>query len=68
MSSSYIVELYGDVPKADLRTIRFADLFDKEQDALEALLQACEGDGFFYLDLQVPGSERFWKDLNTGKR
>ncbi|KAF4835782.1 hypothetical protein CGCTS75_v002383 [Colletotrichum tropicale] len=63
MSSSSISELYRDVPKADLRTIKFESLFDKDHDSLEALIKACETDGFFYLDLQATGSEKFWKDL-----
>ncbi|KAF5516746.1 hypothetical protein CGCS363_v000220 [Colletotrichum siamense] len=63
MSSSSISELYRDVPKADLRTIKFESLFDKDHDSLEALIKACETDGFFYQDLQATGSEKFWKDL-----
>ncbi|KAJ0330971.1 hypothetical protein COL922a_012172 [Colletotrichum nupharicola] len=63
MSSSSISELYRDVPNADLRTIKFESLFDKDHDSLEALIKACETDGFFYLDLQATGSEKFWKDL-----
>ncbi|KAE8421233.1 hypothetical protein BDV36DRAFT_292430 [Aspergillus pseudocaelatus] len=54
---------YKDVRTADLSTIQFTNLFDKDEAELKKLLKACEKDGFFYLDLQGEGSEKFWKDL-----
>ncbi|GKZ28429.1 hypothetical protein AbraIFM66950_007097 [Aspergillus brasiliensis] len=54
---------YLDVPTADLSTIQFIKLFDKDQSELKKLITACENDGFFYLDLQHGGSEKFWSDL-----
>ncbi|OJJ65685.1 hypothetical protein ASPBRDRAFT_139561 [Aspergillus brasiliensis CBS 101740] len=54
---------YRDVPTADLSTIQFIKLFDKDQSELKKLITACENDGFFYLDLQHGGSETFWSDL-----
>lgn len=55
---------YRNVRTADLNTIQFFNLFDKDKSELQQLLKACEEDGFFYLDLQSEGSEKFWKDLD----
>ncbi|KAJ5898822.1 hypothetical protein N7495_003566 [Penicillium taxi] len=54
---------YKDVPTAELSTIRFINLFDKDKSELRKLIAACENDGFFYLDLESSGSEKFWADL-----
>lgn len=54
---------YMYVPTADLSTIQFINLFEKEKSELIKLITACEKDGFFYLDLQHGGSEKFWTDL-----
>ncbi|GLA74670.1 hypothetical protein AtubIFM55763_005916 [Aspergillus tubingensis] len=54
---------YMDVPTADLSTIQFINLFDKDKSELKKFIKACEKDGFFYLDLQHGGSEKFWTDL-----
>ncbi|KAF5027841.1 hypothetical protein F66182_68 [Fusarium sp. NRRL 66182] len=56
-------DLYRDVPKADLGTIKFEGLFDKDPNVVQALVKACQTDGFFYLDLQAAGSDKFWRDL-----
>lgn len=63
MSFEATAELYRDVPKADLLTIDFANLFDKDPKELAKLIYACERDGFFYIDLQNPSSVNFWSDL-----
>ncbi|OAQ66231.1 2og-fe oxygenase family protein [Pochonia chlamydosporia 170] len=55
---------YDHVTTADLYTIKFDNLFDRDEEELKTLLKACERDGFFYLDLQGMGSEKLWKDLN----
>jgi isopenicillin N synthase-like dioxygenase len=55
---------YKDVRTANLSTIQFRDLFDKDEGELKKLITSCEKDGFFYLDLQGEGSEKFWKDLH----
>ncbi|KAK2603586.1 hypothetical protein QQS21_004266 [Conoideocrella luteorostrata] len=55
---------YDNVTTADLYTIKFDNLFDRDEKELQKLLRACERDGFFYLDLQGVGSERLWKDLD----
>lgn len=57
-------EEYKDVRTADLSTIQFYNLFDKNKSEMKKLLTACEEDGFFYLNLQSEGSEKFWKDLD----
>ncbi|KAA8650878.1 hypothetical protein EYZ11_005837 [Aspergillus tanneri] len=54
---------YENVRTADLSTIQFSNLFDKDEAELKKLIKACEKDGFFYLDLQSEGAEKFWKDL-----
>ncbi|KPM44142.1 hypothetical protein AK830_g2476 [Neonectria ditissima] len=60
--------LYQDVRVADLQIINFANLFDKDDKEMEKLLKACDKDGFFYLDLQGAGSDKFWRDLNDVDR
>ena len=42
MSFEATAELYRDVPKADLLTIDFANLFDKDPKELAKLIYACE--------------------------
>lgn len=61
--SAHVAELYKDVTKADLSTIRFEKIFDKDEEEMARLVQACENEGFFYLDLRSPGSEKLWSDL-----
>lgn len=56
-------EEYKNVRTADLGTIQFADLFDKSDAEIQKLVDSCENDGFFYLNLESAGSEKFWKDL-----
>lgn len=63
MTSDNRPEGYKDVRTAGLNTIKFDALFDKDDAELQRLIQSCEKDGFFYLDLQSAGSEKFWKDL-----
>lgn len=55
---------YDNVNTADLYTVKFDNLFDRDEQELETLLKACDRDGFFYLDLQGSGSEKLWKDLD----
>lgn len=55
---------YDNVDTASLYTIKFDNLFDRDEHELETLLKACERDGFFYLDLQGSGSGKLWKDLD----
>lgn len=40
-----------DRPVANLRTIQFRKLIDRDPDELDKLIAACEQVGFFYLDL-----------------
>ncbi|PWY72581.1 hypothetical protein BO83DRAFT_437539 [Aspergillus eucalypticola CBS 122712] len=54
---------YMNVPKADLSTIQFINLLDKDGSELKKLITACKKDGFSYLNLQHGGSEKFWTDL-----
>lgn len=63
MSTAETAELYNDVPKADLLTIDFARLFDKDPKEVANLVHACERDGFFYVDLNNPTSAKFWENL-----
>ncbi|KAJ6437220.1 hypothetical protein O9K51_10191 [Purpureocillium lavendulum] len=56
---------YDNVRTADLYTVKFDKLFDRGEGELETLQRACERDGFFYLDLQGPGSATLWKDLDS---
>ncbi|KAJ3522676.1 hypothetical protein NM208_g12760 [Fusarium decemcellulare] len=55
---------YDNVNTADLYTVKFDNLFDRDEQELETLIKACERDGFFYLDLQGSGSGKLWKDLD----
>jgi len=63
---------YRDVRTANLNTITFDNLFDKDEAELKRLVQSCEQEGFFYLDLQSAASQKFWVDLynidNTTKK
>lgn len=61
--SAHVAELYEHVTKANLATVKFEKLFDKDEEEMRRLIQACETEGFFYLDLRSPGSEQLWKDL-----
>ncbi|CCT65298.1 related to gibberellin 20-oxidase [Fusarium fujikuroi IMI 58289] len=54
---------YDNVTTANLFTVKFSNLFDKESKELDTLLKACERDGFFYLDLQDSCSAKLWRDL-----
>jgi isopenicillin N synthase-like dioxygenase len=54
---------YDSVDTANLYTVVFKNLFDKDSKELETLLKACERDGFFYLDLQNSSSAKLWRDL-----
>jgi isopenicillin N synthase-like dioxygenase len=38
--------------QANLHTLKFSSLLQKDENALATLLSACEKDGFFYLDLR----------------
>ncbi|KAI6764309.1 hypothetical protein HG530_008098 [Fusarium avenaceum] len=55
---------YENVNTANLYTVKFDNLFDRDQQELEILLKACETDGFFYLDLQSLSSAKLWRDLD----
>lgn len=63
MPSETLQNPYDNVAKADLHTIKFDNLFDKDEKEMQTLLRACERDGFFYLDLRSPGSGKLWSDL-----
>jgi isopenicillin N synthase-like dioxygenase len=54
---------YRDVRTANLNTIKFDNLFDKDEAELKRLIQSCDNEGFFYLDLQSAASQKFWVDL-----
>lgn len=54
---------YDNVPSADISTVKFHNLFDANGEELAHLLKACERDGFFYLDLRGPESEKLWTDI-----
>ncbi|GKU11748.1 unnamed protein product, partial [Fusarium langsethiae] len=56
---------YANVHTADLKTITFDKLFDKDEGELKRLIQSCEEDGFFYLDLKSAASQKFWVDLHN---
>ena len=64
MPSGTLSNPYDNVNTADLYTVKFDNLFDRDEQELEILLKACERDGFFYLDLQGSGSGKLWKDLD----
>ena len=64
MPSGTPLNPYDNVNIADLCTVKFHNLFDRDEQELETLLKACERDGFFYLDLQGSGSGTLWKDLD----
>jgi isopenicillin N synthase-like dioxygenase len=64
MHSSITANSYDNVKTAELYTIKFDNLFGRDMKELQNLVGACERDGFFYLDLQGVGSERFWEDLD----
>ncbi|KAF9770292.1 hypothetical protein IL306_012194 [Fusarium sp. DS 682] len=55
---------YDNVDTANLHTVKFNNLFDRDEKELETLLKACERDGFFYLDLQDSSSGKLWRDLD----
>ena len=55
---------YAHVPKADLCTVKFDTLIERDENELATLMKACERDGFFYLDLQGKTSDKLWKDLD----
>ncbi|TXC09024.1 hypothetical protein FocTR4_00004551 [Fusarium oxysporum f. sp. cubense] len=54
---------YDKVETANLFTVKFSNLFDRDSREVDALLQACERDGFFYLDLRDSCSAKLWRDL-----
>ena len=64
MPSGTLWNPYDNVNTADLYTVKFDNLFDRDEQELDTLLKACERDGFFYLDLQGSGSGNLWKDLD----
>ncbi|KAE8137268.1 hypothetical protein BDV38DRAFT_293023 [Aspergillus pseudotamarii] len=54
----------GVVPRvANLHTVKFAPLLDRNETELAKLVEACEKDGFFYLDLCDKGAERLFQNL-----
>lgn len=55
---------YAHVDTADLYTVKFENLFGRDEEEVKTLMKACERDGFFYLDLQGLGSGQLWKDLD----
>ncbi|KAF5571004.1 2og-fe oxygenase family [Fusarium phyllophilum] len=55
---------YDNVETANLFTVKFKNLFDKDSTERNTLLKACERDGFFYLDLQDSCSAKLWRDLD----
>ncbi|KAF5581247.1 gibberellin 20-oxidase [Fusarium pseudocircinatum] len=55
---------YDNVETANLFTVKFNNLFDRDSKELNTLLKACERDGFFYLDLQDSCSAKLWRDLD----
>ncbi|KAG5800681.1 hypothetical protein H9Q69_000240 [Fusarium xylarioides] len=55
---------YDNVETANLFTVKFSNLFDRDSTELDTLLKACERDGFFYLDLQDSCSAKLWRDLD----
>lgn len=56
---------YENVRTARLQTITFDKLFDKDEAEVKRLIESCEKDGFFYLDLKSSASQKFWSDLQT---
>ncbi|KAL6918433.1 hypothetical protein ACHAPO_008383 [Fusarium lateritium] len=56
---------YENVATANLKTITFDKLFDKDEAEVKRLIESCEKDGFFYLDLKSAASQKFWVDLQT---
>ncbi|KAH6993967.1 hypothetical protein EDB82DRAFT_475724 [Fusarium venenatum] len=64
MQSETSHTLYDYVKTADLYTVKFDNLFDRDEQELKTLIKACERDGFFYLDLQSSSSGKLWKDLD----
>lgn len=63
MPSEIASNPYANVTTADLFTVKFDNLFDRDDRELGILNRACERDGFFYLDLQGTGSVKLWNDL-----
>lgn len=55
---------YDNVEAANLFTVKFNNLFDRDSKELDTLMKACERDGFFYLDLQDSCSAKLWRDLD----
>ncbi|RGP61348.1 2og-fe oxygenase family [Fusarium longipes] len=62
-SQTSSTNLYENVQTADLYTVKFDNLFDRDEQEVKTLLKACERDGFSYLDLQSSSSGKLWKDL-----
>ncbi|KZF18806.1 Clavaminate synthase-like protein [Xylona heveae TC161] len=50
---------------AQLRTINFGKLVERDPQEAAKLLEAGEKDGFFYLDLTTPASKGLWKDYTA---
>ncbi|KAK2009851.1 Clavaminate synthase-like protein [Colletotrichum eremochloae] len=50
-------------PLAQLRTIKFSSLLDRDPAELTKLIRACEEVGFFYLDLTSPCDEKMLRNL-----
>ena len=50
---------------ANLQTIKFAPLLDRDETELKSLVRACEEDGFFYLDLSDQGAGKLFNNLDA---
>jgi hypothetical protein len=50
---------------ARLKTVNLAHLRSREPEALKSLQTACEGDGFFYLDLRNVDNGRMLRDWTS---
>ncbi|KAJ8118887.1 hypothetical protein OPT61_g232 [Boeremia exigua] len=49
---------------AQLKTISFSELIDRNEQEMSKLMSACEHYGFFYLDLTSVGASNMMKDLD----
>jgi hypothetical protein len=52
-------------PTIARQTVKFVTLLDQDRCELKKLVQACEADGFFYLDLSDRGSQKLFDDLES---
>lgn len=53
----------ADTPLAELRTIKFSALLDRDPIELTKLIKACTEVGFFYLDLTTPCARKMLRNL-----